>query len=481
MDVHPPLYYFIVKFFVFLGHFLHLPFSDIYIAKISSATPILLLMIFSWKYLRRDIGELAAGLFSLSLIIMPQFIFYLNDIRMYSWGMLFVTLAYYMAYRISLDGSYKNYALFIFFTVLGIYTQYYCAVALFGVYFVLFTYLSLKNRVNKVKKLVISGIISILSFMPWLSILLHQVNNVSSNYWIPGFDSQLLFFIFWNLLISRVNSEFVDLTLNNGVQWEGLILLVLLVILFGFCAKYLFRGGVSLNSLKTRLCKLNFLTFGALIILSEIILGVLISAMIGRPILHPRYLFIGFALFWLSVCIILSRTYHLKSKSIFVLAMVLFLISGGLNTYYSLTQIITNQEATHDMYDVLNLIDPDDLIVDDNLAVAGYRELFVHHPDENTYIGQLSVFWEPVFLCIYESQHNMSVFKGDIAQRVNNALKSGHKVWINSYIRDNKDYYRIFDPSDYIDGSNYHVKFYKIRHGGKNTFYPNFILEIIPN
>ena len=96
IDVHPPLYYYIVKLFCCL-----VPLSDeIMIGRIVSLLPYVILWFVAAKYVVNKIGGLG--------IILPVCIcqFYpivsnFNEIRMYSWGMLFVTLAALLGVDIS--------------------------------------------------------------------------------------------------------------------------------------------------------------------------------------------------------------------------------------------------------------------------------------------------------------------------------------------------------------------------------------------
>lgn len=440
MDVHPPLHYFIVKAFVYFGQeILHLPFDSIYLGEISSAIPFLLLMVFSYFYLRRDIGWLSAGLFSFSLISMPQMIFYSGDIRMYPWGMLFTTLSFYMAYKITITdtsnkNSYKYYLLLIFFTVCGAYTQYYCSVAILGVYFVLFTYLTLNNDIKKIKRLILSGIISVVSFLPWIPTLIQQTHYVSNSFWIGEFNAETLF----NSII-----YFLSATKIGETTWtllgspEGLdlpFLSSLLIVLILVSIHYLFKGKYSVEIVRNRLLKVNFLTYGALIILFEVFTGMLASNIIGKPILHVRYLVIGIALFWLSVSMIIGKTYHLKNKSIFLSLFILFVVGGLISSYYGFHILGENNKLTQLMKDDYKLIGSNDLIIDTDLTVTGWRELFKHHSDDNTLISSLDSYWEPPYYRVYSSRHDMSVFKRDKFERINNTLNHGDKVWISGGI-----------------------------------------------
>ena len=92
IDVHPPLYYIILKimvwiFNIFLG-------NSIWSAKIVSIIPIIILMIVSNTTIKKMYGKKTALLFQILILSVPQIMNYAIEIRMYTWGLLFVTMFY---------------------------------------------------------------------------------------------------------------------------------------------------------------------------------------------------------------------------------------------------------------------------------------------------------------------------------------------------------------------------------------------------
>ncbi|MDR2545663.1 MAG: glycosyltransferase family 39 protein [Methanobrevibacter sp.] len=453
MDVHPPLHYFWLKLVVSICQFLDLPGGEIFFGKISSAIPILLLMIFSFKCLKKDIGNLGASLFCFSLVAMPNMVYYMEDVRMYSLGMLFVTLTYYMLYKIQNNGSLKEYALLIFFTICGIFTQYYCTVALFSGYFILFFWLSLKNDISKIKYLISSGLISAGIFIiSWGLILVNQVKYVSNSFWIGSFDADTaLHTIFYMLGNWKVGDTTYTL-INSPISWEAVIFIILITFCISMVLYYLFNKNKSLTVLKNRFLSLNFLLFGSFIIVLEVVSGCVLSELIGKSTLHVRYLVIGIPLLWLSVCLVISKTYKMNDKAWFYALFALFLLGGSLSIYYNIEQIKTNHISSHHRINDFNLISDDDLVIDADLTTTAWRELIKPHPDNNTLVDKLDVYWEPPFFRVYSSQHDMSILRGNIISRVEDTLDNDHKVWING---ERAVLYTIRDDSFGFD--DYHV------------------------
>lgn len=107
-DVHPILYYLIFKFFTKI-----LTFLDIAaIGKIVSLIPIYLIGLLSITKVKKNFGYLTAGLFFLCITSMPQLMIYGVEVRMYSWGLFFVTASLIYSYEIIKNDSNLKYWLF---------------------------------------------------------------------------------------------------------------------------------------------------------------------------------------------------------------------------------------------------------------------------------------------------------------------------------------------------------------------------------
>lgn len=97
MDVHPPLYYWILKTITLLKYLL--PIDVLILAKLASVLPYFILTVLSFTKIRRLFGIETAVFFFLCIMGMPKMMHYAVEVRMYSWGMLFLVLLYLAFYE----------------------------------------------------------------------------------------------------------------------------------------------------------------------------------------------------------------------------------------------------------------------------------------------------------------------------------------------------------------------------------------------
>ena len=71
-DVHPPLYYILVRMAILTGTQIAPGVDPIAIAKITSVIPFLLLMLVSFLSVRKNFGWLSAGFFSFCIVCMKK-------------------------------------------------------------------------------------------------------------------------------------------------------------------------------------------------------------------------------------------------------------------------------------------------------------------------------------------------------------------------------------------------------------------------
>ena len=181
-NVHPPLYYFILKFFIKL--FTLCGFNDVYIiGVIVSLIPVYLILILAATKVRENFGMLTAGIFALCITSMPQLMQYATEIRMYSWGLFFVTASFIYVYEIIKESTWKKWAILTVLTICSAYTHYFTGIASFSIYLTLLVYILYKRR-DMLKNWIISCVVSVLAFIPWVSVALNQFNSVMEWYWI---------------------------------------------------------------------------------------------------------------------------------------------------------------------------------------------------------------------------------------------------------------------------------------------------------
>ena len=227
-DVHPILYYWIL-------HLIYIIFgSNIFLYRIASMIPIAILGILGYTHIKKDFGEKVGILFSFFTFFLPISSVYSGEIRMYTWGMLFVTVMAIYAYRIYKNSSTKSWIIFAIFSLASAYTHYY-ALSIAGIInLLLFIYL-LKNAIKQksytkdLKSFTISAIVQIILYIPWLYNLINQITGVSNGYWILEPSLELLLQIFCFQFTGNLDIMFIP-------QWASLVLGIILLTYCIYCA-----------------------------------------------------------------------------------------------------------------------------------------------------------------------------------------------------------------------------------------------------
>lgn len=190
LDVHPPLYYLLLKSFIGITTFWT---DSIPIEVLLSRLFSIIVSIISFMYLYKllELFDIKNNVCIqwLLMILLPNVLGFkfstqqLVDIRMYSLAAMFIIILFY--YLIKFYYSGKNVYLIIstLSAMCAVYTHYYSAIfsGLFFVYY-LFIFVRYHNGV-KIRKLCVSIFVLILSFIPWFPIFIKQLNN-SNTYWM---------------------------------------------------------------------------------------------------------------------------------------------------------------------------------------------------------------------------------------------------------------------------------------------------------
>lgn len=212
-DVHPPLYYIIVKFFTELCKLIAPGAGMVIPAKLVSTLPYLLLLVYSVTWIRKRWGIFTGGLFLFCVTAMPQLPAYTVEVRMYGWALFFVTAAFWHAHgclatkaaaeegteaaaaegtdpavgvgsRTAIRrGRYLHGAAFVLYSLAAAYTQYFAAVAVGMVYLYLFVMFLWRDR-SRLREWFCYVAISVVGYVPWLFALARQISAVRENYWI---------------------------------------------------------------------------------------------------------------------------------------------------------------------------------------------------------------------------------------------------------------------------------------------------------
>lgn len=271
---HPPLYYYFLKIVMDIFG------ETIWILKLVSILPVTLLMVFSMTKIRRYFGSIAAAIFIFSLITMPQMLRYGVQLRMYTWAMLFLTIAGVAAYEVLKEHSLRNWAKVTVFSLLAAYTHYYALVAAAFLYLWLLIYFIVKER-RYLKQWFICAGVTILFYLPWMIVLIKQVMLMTEDYWIePITFAHFMIYIKFPFVVGNDLLSF------------------LLVVIFGAVGiRFLLRKKAAEDW---------YPFFGGITALGILAAGLTVSFII-RPFYTNRYMFCALGLMWLFFAIEVSK------------------------------------------------------------------------------------------------------------------------------------------------------------------------------
>lgn len=360
-DVHPPLYYCIVKSFMELCKLITPGAETVIMAKLASILPYGLLMLYSVTFIRRRFGMFVAGLFSFCILAMPQLSAYTVEVRMYGWALFFVTAAFLHAGGLvrsyvnretactesapgqesggdlSVAGE-QNYgrgqsaagkqkrsnlhaAALVLYGLAAAYTQYFACVAVGMVYLYVLIVFILWDR-SRIKVWLVCLAVSVAGYAPWLVALAGQLHAVGENYWIlpltwrslGGCVKFLMKPAFANDILNAALA--VILTCGCGAA-------VLYVVLRGLrgCnrTKMTEEDKLSHNSRVLDMEEQEkdeavFVLAGVGVLAGLVAFGFLASILF-RPVFVYRYMIPAAGCFWLSVAVAVSKLCKLKIET----------------------------------------------------------------------------------------------------------------------------------------------------------------------
>ena len=281
-DVHPPLYYMIVKLICTLFGY------SVPVVKGISAAFICLTMLQGIWLIGPEFGKKTAAIYIAAVGLMPQLIRHGVEPRMYPQAMCFVTACGLLAYSLRKHrrerGLFWRWIGFWAFGTAAAYTHYYALVSVAWIYgFLLLAFLFDRAvRKTAVRRWLLCLAVSIAAYLPWLFVFVGQAVQVEENYWIE------------------------QPSLGTAIRWAGWLfkteampvsLLFTVVFAFGF-VWLLWRGITEQRE------ELLAGAAGYGILFLTVLTGVT-AGILFRPVFVPRYMIpaAGLAAFGLAVFI----------------------------------------------------------------------------------------------------------------------------------------------------------------------------------
>ena len=367
-DVHPPLYYWML-------HIVWMIFgNNVIVFRLFSVLAIAILGILGYTHIRKDFGENVGFLFSFLTYFLPVMCTYSQEIRMYSWSCLIVTLLAIYGYRLyknikdkkELKVQNKNLIIFGIFSIAACYIHYYALASAGLINFFLLIYL-IKNRKDNTKILrnfIILAIIQIILYIPWLLYLKGQVAHVEGGFWISLGLSTLIevpSFQFRRQLDS-------DFSFNTNT----IISLIAALAMYIYVVYRIYKAKKEKDEMKPGI-------LSVILYILVIIAVLIISLLMKQSILFARYLLVITGIYIFALAFFMAKE---KRKWITVLICTIIIILGCIS---NITNIMINYDDSN-MKQIEYLkenIKPDDIIIYSNIGNGGVIAAFF--PDNKQY------------------------------------------------------------------------------------------------
>ena len=317
-DVHPPLYYLIVRLVYIM---LHTTFGTgiVTAAKITSLIPYVLVIIYLVTFVRRHFGMLASGMTFLMIVTMPHMSEFMAEARMYSWAAfcvfaMFIHAAEYISALARTQ--YKNIIFIFIYGVAAMYLHYYsfiCAGIIAVCVLVYVIVLICRNKkspedkvdITKISPLLICIVLALIAYIPWIRALMSQMGQVRSSYWIQPVSLRTipgcLKYIFKPEFESAVLSYVCAGILIAGYVWMLVTGLVM-------SRRGGSRGAKENHGSKPRTNIYSVYAFGSLIVCAGLVIAGLILSVIFRPVFVYRYMMPAMFVFWMGFAVLIKNT-----------------------------------------------------------------------------------------------------------------------------------------------------------------------------
>ncbi|SEV93040.1 glycosyltransferase family 39 protein [[Clostridium] fimetarium] len=345
-DVHPHLYYILLKLFSYIFG------SSIISLRLFSVLGAVILALLGFTHIRKDFGVKTGFWFSFFVLFMPSTFKYAQQIRMYTWAPLFVTLAAIYAYRLAIEDkkNAKNSILFVTFSVMAAYTHYYALVAVSIINIMLFIYYIVKK--SKLKNWFIMAVVQLGVFLPGLLVFLKQSSNGSTS-WIKV--------IYPDILFDTISFHFIGVPQTDILVTSPIYVISLWI---GTCIYVIF--GILLIRMKRKHIDDTKPVLLALVIYFGVIVLFLIVS-ISRPTYYVRYSIVSYGLLLFAFAYLLAR-YHKAYLKVVVVVLILGISIARAISIYEVNYDTSNTQV--DDYLEANIQDGDIILFNNFMEFA---------------------------------------------------------------------------------------------------------------
>lgn len=349
-DVHPPLYYTVVqivcRIFGYTGEVYHFV----------SLLPYLIILAVALTIIWKRFGMHASIILITLCSLLETAVNYNVEVRMYSWGAMFMLLSFLALFDILNENQVRSYILFVCFSLAGAYTHYYCLISVAFFYLILLIW-SIIKRKDYLKKTLIACGITIILYLPWFFVLLTTFKRTVDDFWMTE--------------IPYIKDCFSFL-FQGKLEYVWFILMIL-------------AAGVAIWYQRKEPAKVVWWIAGFSSIFGTILVGNLVSRLV-RPVFIVRYLYPVAIIAWLMLAVGIASC---KKKNIYLIVVIVLLLITTVPGYYEIYQ---SEKAQNELMESTleassGIVSAGDIILTDSMALDWTVADYYYPGTEQLYIG----------------------------------------------------------------------------------------------
>ena len=330
LDVHPPLYYILLKGVSVLG-------TESFMAfRLLSAIPMILGLAAVAFYLHKRFSFPAAVLFLLIMIASPEILHFGVEMRMYGLTFFFVSLSAVFALEL-IRSKRLIYYILLGLTCLGAaYTHYFAGAAAVGICMSAFlvSIISSTKKRTCLMKWIVMVLSMVLLDSPWLSVFFRQSNEVNNHFWLREYTLSVVRDTVYFFLSKENILSFVLIL--------GLVITALVMFVIGIIKK------------NEAVQSLFVLAFSCVF---PPILGLCVSAIV-RPVFQAKYALPVLGIFGMFLAISLTMVKKPQVLTPVLIIATLFCVTSFYPAFLREKEVSLSQEADRMVADLDKLSNP---------------------------------------------------------------------------------------------------------------------------
>lgn len=397
-DVHPPLYYWILYLFTPFG------LDNLYLLKVVSIIPYILIMAVSATKIRKDYGWLTAGLFVFCLGVMTDFFIEFLTIRMYSWSLFFLLMVFIYYKEVITHWDKKSWILLTLFTLLSVSTQYILALTCGLIYLLLFIEIYTKHK-DKLRQFGKSVLALVVLYAPWGIVFVHQIQAHASDA-KEGFE-----------LVNAIHYFTAFAIKSQNFRFDMVIFKLIAIVFLIFILVLIYKN------------KDKFSATGIFLVYATLAIGIFSLMSSFTNSMRVRYLVPVFGIFWLSASIVIGK---IKNYKVLAIAIILVLLLTGASLAITDEDINSRLAFNEKKASFLDSINNNDSVIVYNTDY-GYKVLHNDLSNSKQYtLGDSYFYSDDVEICkdfdkILKDNPDKNIYL------VNWKLKESNKKYENNY------------------------------------------------